>query len=201
VRALYPTCLAALALACGSGDYPTGGADTPGPRGCGDDLDCSGDRICVDGACVAPLQTGGGDCIDAAASCGCEGKGFAEGLTYVAYKVCGGTESAEIVRRGDGASIAWNSAGERCSGDVDACEIGGLGRLLDQAFTGCPGAEPPNPCDVPGAVAYLMACREADGERCTLLPIGLDACGEGELLAGMQEVRERVRAAVETYCD
>lgn len=198
MRNLLPILVAALASACG--DFPGGGAGTPGPRGCGDDLDCADDRICVSGACVSP-GTGGGDCIAAAASCGCEGRGYAGALTYVAYKVCGGSEAAEIVRRGGGASVSWNAAGETCSGEVDACEVEGLGRLLDQAFTGCPVEEPANPCDVPGAVAYLMACHEAEGSGCSLLPIGLDACGEAELLAGIQEVRERVRADPESLCE
>lgn len=200
VRTPILTLLAAFAWACG--DFPDGGAGTPGPHGCGDDLDCAENRICVDGACVDAAPADPGDCIVAqAAACGCEGKGFAGALSYVAYRVCGGNESAEISRRAGRTQVSWRSGGETCSGEVADCELAGLGRLLDQAFPGCGPVEPPNPCDVPGAVAYLMVCREAEGERCSLLPIGLDACGEGELLAGIQEVRERVRSDPEVVCN
>lgn len=195
-----PFLVAVLALVLGCGDYPSGGAGNPGPRGCGDDLDCVGSRICEKGACVDPVGQPG-DCIVAsAAACGCEGKGFGDSLTYVAYRACHGDESAEITERGGTINVSWVSGPEVCSGEVAACEMAGLGRLLDQAFTGCPIFEPANPCNVTGAVAYLMVCRNVEGEQCSLLPLGLYACGEDELLAGIQEVRQRVRSDPEAIC-
>ncbi len=187
-------------LSC-SGEFPSGGTGTPGPHRCGDDLDCADTRICVDGTCVFPDEGTGGDCIQATATCGCDGMGFTGALSYLAFKVCGGSESMEITRRGGGARVSWRSAGEACAGALQDCEVEGLGRLLDEAFTGCDGVEPASPCDAPGAVAYLMACHDADGDRCRLLPIGGNACGENELLAGFQQVRQRVRTDPESACD
>lgn len=201
MRTSFAIVLSVAVLSC-SESFPTGGEEHFGPLACGDDLDCAADRICVEGSCV-PDKRGAltEDCVEASASCGCDGKGFAESLTYLAYRTCGASEATELSRSGDGAWVSWRAPGDNCSGPVEACELGGLGRLLDQAFTGCPTDEPTRPCAVSGATGFFLACRLVQGEeRCVLVPSGLGACGEDALLAGIEELRERVRADPDGLC-
>jgi hypothetical protein len=200
VRTPTAIVLSALVLSCVEA-FPTGGEENFGPLACGDDLDCTGDRICVEGACV-PDKRGaiGEDCVAASASCGCEGKGFAGALTYLAYRTCDGAEAVEVTRSGSGGWVSWRAPGDNCSGPMETCELGGLARLLDEAFTGCPADEPARPCAVPGATGSFLACRTVQAEeRCILLP-AVGGCGEGALLAGLEEIRARVRAEPDGLC-